>query len=42
VDGVRTDLELSPTYRATRAELEAIEQALVPELPAALPAAATG
>ena len=42
VDGVRSDLELSPTYRAARAELEATEQALSPELPAAAPAAAAG
>ena len=29
VDGIETDLELSPTYRAARAELEATEQALL-------------
>jgi len=42
VDGIETDLELSPTYRAANAELEATEQALAPELPHAAPAAATG
>ncbi|HEX6652584.1 MAG TPA: DHHA1 domain-containing protein, partial [Thermoleophilaceae bacterium] len=42
IDGIETDLELSPTYRAARAELEATEQALAPELPQATPAAATG
>jgi single-stranded-DNA-specific exonuclease len=42
VDGVKSDLELSPAYRATRVELEEVEQALAPELPAAAPAAATG
>lgn len=42
VEGIETDLELSPTYRAARAELEATEQALSPELPQAAPAAATG
>ncbi|HKP21316.1 MAG TPA: hypothetical protein VJT68_07355, partial [Thermoleophilaceae bacterium] len=42
VEAVQSDLELSPTYRASRAELEAAEQALAAELPAAMPAAATG
>jgi single-stranded-DNA-specific exonuclease len=42
VEAVQSDLELSPTYRAARAELEATEQALAPELPQAAPAAATG
>ena len=42
MDGIETDLELSPTYRAARAELEATEQALLAELPQAAPAAATG
>jgi RecJ OB domain len=41
-DGVRSDLELSATFRSARAELSAIEQALAPELPRRLPAAATG
>jgi single-stranded-DNA-specific exonuclease len=31
--GARTDLELSPTYRAARTRLEAIERALASELP---------
>jgi single-stranded-DNA-specific exonuclease len=42
VEAVQSDLELSPTYRAARAELEATEQALAPELPQRAPAAATG
>jgi single-stranded-DNA-specific exonuclease len=42
VEAVQGDLELSPTYRAAQAELAAIEHALAPELPQALPAAATG
>jgi single-stranded-DNA-specific exonuclease len=42
VEGVQTDLELSPAYRASHAELDAIEHALAPELPDQLPAAATG
>jgi hypothetical protein len=42
VEDVTSDLELSPTYRATREELAATEHALAPELPRALPAAATG
>ncbi|HET8819903.1 MAG TPA: DHHA1 domain-containing protein, partial [Thermoleophilaceae bacterium] len=40
-DGVRSDLELSATFRASRDELAAAERALAPELPAALPAATT-
>jgi len=40
VEGVQSDLELSPTYRAARTELEATEQALAPELPQAASAAA--
>ena len=42
LEAVTSDLELSPTCRAARAQLRAIEQALAPELPSALPAAATG
>jgi hypothetical protein len=42
IEGVQTDLELSPAYRASQAELDAIEHALAPELPDRLPAAATG
>jgi hypothetical protein len=42
VEGVKSDLELSPAYRAARAELEAAEQALAAELPRALPTEATG
>ena len=42
LDAVRSDLELSPSFRAARDRIEAIEQALAPELPSALPAAATG
>jgi hypothetical protein len=42
IEGVQTDLELSPAYRASQAELDAIEHALAPELPDQLPAAATG
>jgi single-stranded-DNA-specific exonuclease len=42
LEAVRSDLELSPTYRAAREELAAVEHALAPELPRALPAAATG
>ena len=41
-DGVRSDLELSATFRATSEALTATEQALASELPRALPAAATG
>jgi single-stranded-DNA-specific exonuclease len=33
--GARTDLEVSPTYRACRWRLDAIEQALAPDLPTA-------
>jgi single-stranded-DNA-specific exonuclease len=42
LEAVRSDLELSPAYRASRDRLAAAEQALAPELPARLPAAATG
>jgi len=42
LEAVRRDLELSPTYRASRDLLEATEHALAPELPEALPAAAAG
>jgi single-stranded-DNA-specific exonuclease len=42
LEAVRSDLELSPTYRASREQLEASERALRPELPETLPAAATG
>ena len=42
LEAVRSDLELSPTYRGAREQLSAIEHALAPELPRALPAAATG
>jgi single-stranded-DNA-specific exonuclease len=42
LEAVRSDLELSPTYRASREQLEATEHALRPELPETLPAAATG
>jgi single-stranded-DNA-specific exonuclease len=42
IDGVRSDLELSAAFRATREELAAAEKALVPELPVAAPAAQTG
>ena len=42
IEDVTSDLERSPTYRATREELAAAEQALAAELPRALPAAATG
>jgi single-stranded-DNA-specific exonuclease len=42
LEAVRSDLELSPTYRATREQLEATERALAAELPRALPATATG
>ena len=41
VDSVRSDLELSATFRASRDELAAAERALAPELPAAMPAATT-
>jgi single-stranded-DNA-specific exonuclease len=37
-DAVESDLELSPTYRAAQAELDAVERALAGELPAAVPA----
>jgi single-stranded-DNA-specific exonuclease len=42
LDAVRSDLELSPTYRASRDELTATERALAPELPRTLETAATG
>jgi single-stranded-DNA-specific exonuclease len=42
LEAVRSDLELSPTYRTTRDQLEATERALAAELPRALPATATG
>ena len=42
IEDVTSDLDLSPTYRATLEELAATEHALAPELPRALPAAATG
>jgi hypothetical protein len=42
VEAVRSDLGRSPTFRATREQLEATELALAPELPRTLPAAATG
>jgi hypothetical protein len=41
VDGVRSDLELSATFRGSRDELAGAERALAPELPSALPAATT-
>ena len=41
-DTGRADLELSRAYRAARERLEAAERALAPELPAAVPTAATG
>jgi single-stranded-DNA-specific exonuclease len=42
LEAVHSDLELSPTYRAARDQLEATERALAPDLPRALPTAATG
>ena len=42
LDAVRSELERSPTYRASRDELSAIEHALAPELPRRLETAATG
>ena len=42
LEAVRSDLELSPTYREAGELLEATEHALAPELPRALPTAATG
>jgi single-stranded-DNA-specific exonuclease len=42
LEAVRSDLDRSPTYRTSRSQLEATERALAPELPQALPAAATG
>ena len=38
VEGVRSDLELSPAFRAYRARFEAIERALAPELAGVQPA----
>ena len=38
----RSDLDLSPTFRAAREQLEATERALAPELPASLTTAAAG
>jgi hypothetical protein len=40
--GVSSDLELSSTFRSSREQLEAIEQALAPELPQQLAATAAG
>src|SRR5829696_5972193 len=42
LNAVQSDLELSPTYRATRDQLAATERALAPELPRTLETAATG
>jgi single-stranded-DNA-specific exonuclease len=42
LDAARRDLDLSPTYRACREQLAAIERALAPDIPRALDAAATG
>jgi hypothetical protein len=42
LDAARSDLERSPTYRASRDELTAIELALAPELPRTLETAAAG
>jgi single-stranded-DNA-specific exonuclease len=42
LEGVKSDLELSPTYRAAQEELTKVEHALAPEFPRAVPAAATG
>jgi single-stranded-DNA-specific exonuclease len=42
LEAVRSDLDRSPTYGTSRAQLEATERALAPELPQAIPAAATG
>jgi single-stranded-DNA-specific exonuclease len=42
VEAVQSDLELSPAYRASRAELEAAEHALAADLPTAAPATAAG
>jgi hypothetical protein len=39
VEGVRSDLELSPSFRAYRTRFERIEGALAGELPAATQAA---
>ena len=40
LEAATSDLELSPTYRASREQLEAAERALAAELPRELPAAA--
>jgi single-stranded-DNA-specific exonuclease len=42
LEGASSDVELSSTFRSSREQLEAIEQALAPELPQALPATAAG
>ena len=42
LEAVRSDLELAPTYREACERLKATENALAPDLPRALPAAATG
>jgi single-stranded-DNA-specific exonuclease len=42
LDAVQSDLELSPTYRASRDQLAATERALAAELPRTLETAATG
>ena len=42
LEAVRSDLELSSTFRSCRERLEAIEQALAPELPQPLPATVAG
>ena len=42
LDAVQSDLELSPTYRASRDQLSAFERALAAELPRTLETAATG
>jgi len=42
LNAVQSDLELSPTYRATRDQLAATDRALAPELPRTLETAATG
>ena len=42
LEAVQSDLELSPTYRASREQLAATERALAAELPRVLATAATG
>jgi single-stranded-DNA-specific exonuclease len=42
LEGVSSDLELSSTFRSSREQLEAIEQALASELPQPLPARVAG